>query len=102
MTAVGSLAWAFRRVVIRLAVLLSVMLLKKKSNRSTPLVILDALFFSITIFLSAPVVQGFCRSAEITVVFGDVLCGESSEVPAPLQFKRARVEDPAGIEIVKK
>ena len=78
------------------------MLLKKKSNRLTPLVILDALFFSISLFLSAPVVQGFCRSFEISVVFGDVLCDESSEVPAPLQFKRARVEDPAGIEIVKK
>ena len=41
---------------------------KKKSNRSTPFVILDALFFSISIFLSAPVVQGFCRSFEISVV----------------------------------
>jgi len=61
MTAAAPLAWAFRRVVIRFAV-------KKKSNRSTPLVILDALFFSISLFLSAPVVQGFCRSFEIAVV----------------------------------
>ena len=41
---------------------------KKKSSRLTPFVILDALFFSISLFLSAPVVQGFCRSVEISVV----------------------------------
>jgi len=41
---------------------------KKKASRLTPFVILDALFFSISLFLSAPVVQGFCRSAEISVV----------------------------------
>ena len=93
-----SLERAFRRVGIRLAVLLSVMLLKKSQVSSTLFVILDALFFSISLFLSAPVVQGFCRSAEISVVFPMFYAAKVLKCPRRCNLSGQGSKTPEGLK----
>jgi hypothetical protein len=71
---------------------------KKKLSRSTPFVILDALFFSISLFLSAPVVQGFCRSAEISVVFPMFYAAKVLKCPRRCNLSGQGSKTPEGLK----